>query len=372
MKKKHMEILDSYEIPSENIKDSEINLSHPMSFAEIREILIQISTILEEREDENIYVVSLNSGKFNSNNALLLIELDGTKLYISGYAKEGIINQKTYEKAVIKLKSKLSGKTEKIFFKKTKSKIITIVIILIIAVSFVLGINIVSTISAIEGYNKAAQNFNTYVDEYNEIAAKTNVENVEGLASSLQELKIEKENAFEALKVIFGNNSKNKIKSDTKTIYELITHIENSVHVIKQITSPTEQFVIDRLKNVDTIQEIQSVTEKNNPDGLLNKKGGYSSCIYFSSKDISQENFTGKDIVSKGTDCGGAIEIYNTKEDAEARCEYLSGFDGTILYSGSYAIVGTMVIRTSYLLSNDKQLELTNKITQELTKIKAN
>lgn len=371
MKKKHMKIFESYEIPSENIKNSEINLSHPISFAELREILIQISTILEERTEENVYVVSLSSGKSNSNYALLLIELDETKLYISGCSKEGIINQKTYEKAVAKLESKLSDKKEKNFSKKIKGKIISIVVILVIVVSFVLGINIVSTISAIEGYNEAAQKFNTYVDEYNKIADKTNVENVEGLASSLQELKIEKENAFEALKVIFGNNSKNKIKSDTNTIYELITHIENSVHVIKQITSPTEQFVKDRLEKVDTIQEIQMVTEKNNPDGLLNKKGGYSSCLYFSSKNISQEKFNGKDVVSKGTDCGGAIEIYTTKEEAEARCEYLSGFDGTVLYSGSYAIVGTMVIRTSYLLSNEEQLELTNNITKELTKIKA-
>ena len=66
MKKKHMKIFESYEIPSENIKNSEINLSHPISFAELREILIQISTILEERTEENVYVVSLSSGKSNS------------------------------------------------------------------------------------------------------------------------------------------------------------------------------------------------------------------------------------------------------------------------------------------------------------------
>ena len=56
-----------------------------------------------------------------------------------------------------------------------------------------------------------------------------------------------------------------------------------------------------------------------------------------------------------------------TVEDAEARCEYLSGFDGTVLYSGSYAIVGTMVIRTSYKLTNEQQLALTDKITSAVT-----
>ena len=61
------------------------------------------------------------------------------------------------------------------------------------------------------------------------------------------------------------------------------------------------------------------------------------------------------------------MEIYNTLEEARARCEYLSGFDGTILYSGSYAILGTMVIRTSYKLTNEQQLAFTRMITEKLT-----
>ena len=61
------------------------------------------------------------------------------------------------------------------------------------------------------------------------------------------------------------------------------------------------------------------------------------------------------------------MEVYPTVQDAEARCEYLAGFDGTVLYSGSYAIVGTTVIRTSYKLTNEQQIELTNDITMALT-----
>ena len=186
----------------------------------------------------------------------------------------------------------------------------------------------------------------------------------------LQKLNIENESVFEAVKVVLGKNSRSKIDNDTNTIYELITHIENSVHIIKQITAPSEEFVTSRLKDVPTILEMQSVTKDNNPDGLLNKDGGYTSCIYFSSEKISQEDIPGKDIVSKGTDCGGAVEIYDSLEEANARCEYLSGFDGTVLYSGSYAIIGTMVVRTSYLLTNEEQLELTNDITKALTALK--
>ncbi len=53
-------------------------------------------------------------------------------------------------------------------------------------------------------------------------------------------------------------------------------------------------------------------------------------------------------------------------------CEYLHGFDNTILYTGSYAIVGTMVIRISYIYTTEEQYEMTNRITKELTKLKKN
>ena len=43
--------------------------------------------------------------------------------------------------------------------------------------------------------------------------------------------------------------------------------------------------------------------------------------------------------------------------------------DNTILYTGSYAIVGTMVIRISYIYTTEEQYEMTNRITKELTKL---
>ena len=64
--------------------------------------------------------------------------------------------------------------------------------------------------------------------------------------------------------------------------------------------------------------------------------------------------------------------FYASLEEAEARCEYLAGFGGIILYSGSDAIVGTNVIRTSYILSNERRLEITSEITKKLTQIDGN
>ena len=66
------------------------------------------------------------------------------------------------------------------------------------------------------------------------------------------------------------------------------------------------------------------------------------------------------------------IDVYKrqTLQSALNRCDYLSQFDGTLLYSGSYAIIGTCVIRTSYKLNDQEQVDLTNDIVKALKAIK--
>ena len=145
--------------------------------------------------------------------------------------------------------------------------------------------------------------------------------------------------------------------------------IQTAIKVVTQITAPDGEWISNRLSNVNGITGIQAVTEELDSDDLLGKEGGFFACIYFTVHAINSEEVPGNSIVEKGTDAGGAVEVYSTLADAEARCEYLAGFDGTVLYSGSYAIVGTMVIRTSYKLTNEQQFDLTNAITGALTSI---
>ena len=47
----------------------------------------------------------------------------------------------------------------------------------------------------------------------------------------------------------------------------------------------------------------------------------------------------------------------------------MSGFDNTILYTGSYAIVGTMVIRISYAYTDEAQYEMTDRIAKAFTQL---
>ena len=153
-------------------------------------------------------------------------------------------------------------------------------------------------------------------------------------------------------------------------ISEKQTAYQNSVLQMKQITNPNEDFVIQRLKGIPNISGYQAVTEDHDPNGNLNKQGGYTSTVYFSTPLIDQSSVYGNDIVDKGTECGGAIEVYASEEDAEKRDSYLASFDGAgMLNSGSHKVLGTIVIRTSTQLTATQQNEFTNNITNKLLEL---
>lgn len=160
--------------------------------------------------------------------------------------------------------------------------------------------------------------------------------------------------------------------SDTiSSLNENQAALETSIQQMKQITNPSEDFIVQRLQEIDAISGYQAVTEDHDPNGNLNKQGGYTAAIYFSSPFINQDEIYGTDIVDKGTDCGGCIEVYSSSEDAEARNEYLAAFDGAgILNSGSHTVLGTIVIRTSAKLTATQQNDLTQKITDKLLELK--
>ena len=212
----------------------------------------------------------------------------------------------------------------------------------------------------LNAYNDVIKDYNLVAEAYNEAVKNCSVEFIENLPKKVS-LKNEK-----------TDDNIRKLEKDI-----LYSFVERNYHdtdllatkylVVLQITDPSEDFVIERLKSVPDITETAAVTPNNDPNGLLNKEGGYTSCIYFTIKEIDSTKVKGTGVVGKGTDAGGAVEIYATLEDALNRCDYLSQFDGTLLYSGSYAIIGTMVIRTSYKLTDKQQIDLTNIITEKLT-----
>ena len=143
-----------------------------------------------------------------------------------------------------------------------------------------------------------------------------------------------------------------------------------SVKQLKQITNPSNTFVESRLKEIDTISEVQSATEDNDPNQGLNKQGSCTAAVYFADNEVTNP-VAGADLVAKGTDAGGCVEVYKTAEDAKKRNDYLSAFDGlpTVINPGSHYVYGTVVIRVAASLTASQQNTLTQKIYEKLTQL---
>lgn len=148
----------------------------------------------------------------------------------------------------------------------------------------------------------------------------------------------------------------------------------DSIKQREQITNPTDAFVIQRLTGVEHIQTPTAVTEDMDPNGKLNKQGGYTATVYFLSDYVDQDEvFASGDIanevIDKGTAGGGAVEVYANEDDANKRNDYLAGFDGTILSNGYHTVHGTCVIRISDEMTASQQQELEAAIVEALTRL---
>lgn len=149
--------------------------------------------------------------------------------------------------------------------------------------------------------------------------------------------------------------------------------LEDSIAQLKQVTNPTEAFVIGRITGLPNITGAEAVTETNDPNGKLGKAGGYTATVYFSSDLVDQSSVSALDgytgIVAVGNDGGGTVEVYSTAEDAEKRNTYLGAFDGSVFASGSHEVVGTCLLRTSDKLTASQQQALTQEVKDALIRL---
>lgn len=132
------------------------------------------------------------------------------------------------------------------------------------------------------------------------------------------------------------------------------TSYENLAPNIQHLIAPSDEFIIERIKDIDGVDNILSVTKETDFNGLLNAPGGYTAQIFFSYS-LNEDTKNCYETIGDGTDSGGSIEVYRTVGDAEKRNDYLAMADGTILDSGSHNVIGTVVVRVSCLLPDDQQ-----------------
>lgn len=155
-------------------------------------------------------------------------------------------------------------------------------------------------------------------------------------------------------------------KSQTITALETPNNQGGKPNPNDSLIAPTEEYIISRLQKVPAIIEIAAATEDNDPNGQMNKPGGYTAHVYFSYELVNQDEVYGDDLISKGTTAGGSIEVYSTVSDANRRNEYLASFDGTVLSSGSHTVIGSVVVRTSDELTATQQELLESNIIAAL------
>ena len=279
---------------------------------------------------------------------------------------------------------------------KKKTKLIIVAVIVVIAV-------IVGSLGAYFGYFKPHKEA---VEAYNVVVSDIQEKNdqLDGEIKKLQEL-VDNEDkpldettidtAKEALKnagaskIVIGEMPKatKDILSRTKELSTPVdysdeltslstayTNLENSKKQYKQVVNPSEEFVMQRILTVDDVTDARAVTEDQDPNGNLHKAGGYTSTIYFESKTVNQSDVyvSGEYadvLIDKGTDAGGAIEVYENVEDAEKRRDYLATFDGTIFANGTHTVIGTVLVRTSNELTATQQKELEQKVIDALTRL---
>ena len=78
-----------------------------LSFLQLRDAIWMIGRVIVEQENNNIYIAAIKSSKMLGNTAYLAIKLLPERLEIVGYAEEGLFNQNTVEKAILRLEGVL-------------------------------------------------------------------------------------------------------------------------------------------------------------------------------------------------------------------------------------------------------------------------
>lgn len=336
---------------------------------QIRDAMLDVGVLLEEDLEQGIYVARVTGGRRKNYGPIIAATPSTEGVDVAGIVIHG--KTKLTHEAMQAFGDALEGKPPKQKRRHTGLKFFFFLMLIVGSLAafsyyYFLPNLVIPAQAATARYNEAVSEYNAVVPRYNEAVDGLSVENLRGFMQEAQELSEQGTGWLSVSKSVIGGNRAEKIDADAATIRAMATEVAEEILILEELRDPTEEWVAKKLTGVDGVDQVVAVTAANDPNGLLGKDGGYSSCTYFTTGLLGKDVVKGNSPVQKGVDGGGAVEVYPTLEDAQARCEYLAEFDDTILYSGSYALVGTMVIRTSCLLDDNAQYALTNNIVNSM------
>ena len=150
--------------------------------------------------------------------------------------------------------------------------------------------------------------------------------------------------------------------------------LEFSIKQMKQVTCPSESFVLERITNIRDqagMVDVIALTEDNDPENYIGKAGWYTAKIIFRHRDVEHYGLESGllSLSEVGNPAGGCVEVYRTEEDAQRRADELKSQEGTARSPGARVICGTMVIRVSDDLKASYQQELLNLIANEMVRM---
>lgn len=70
-----------------------------VTYKKLRDLIIRIGKIIDENEEQQIYVFTIQSGKLG-NEAVVVLGMQEQDVYMRAFAKEGLIKQHTCERAL--------------------------------------------------------------------------------------------------------------------------------------------------------------------------------------------------------------------------------------------------------------------------------
>ena len=123
-------------------------------------------------------------------------------------------------------------------------------------------------------YDSIVDEYNNVVKRYNDFVKTTSVDLIQDMPKKLNTIdthSINVENDF----------TEEDFIKELDEIQNKLNETVEYYRIVDQITSPTEEWTIERLSQIKNVAETKAVTSNNDPNGLLNKDGGYSCCIYF-------------------------------------------------------------------------------------------
>lgn len=123
-----------------------------------------------------------------------------------------------------------------------------------------------------------------------------------------------------------------------------IKDVDESVFI-----NPSEEYIVHGISGIEGITDIRTDVDRNK---MINKKNGCSSVVYFFYDKLNEKE-VGE------TSSGGCIEVFFDVESARDRMSQLRMSKSV---AGSSYRIGSVVVRTSNLLSTYEQNKLQNRI----------